>query len=347
MINMEKCLVTKLKGVVDANLLKIGELQIAVSKIDSPTSTTQALLLNVSKDITLSIIGDGYFTDSSITSNLGKSLNIPANTNTSVYHSNGDFIISVSDKYSLITLSYPTISDSIINKTMEIESLRYSDKLTSLRFYSGLTGDFCSLSRLKNITDIYINNNKELKGDISGMSFDNLTGFSCSNSGLSGSTNGFANNTVLSYLNTQKTNIIINPADLAKTTKLGSILGVFTGNLDYLKNNPILSTIQVDNDSNCTGDLAILPQDMTKFVSPRTISYTWSSRPNSSKKFSINGNPIISNIDKMLQDLAACADNPSVTGKVISATGTRTSASDTAISTLQTAGWTVYIAPIV
>lgn len=93
---MGNCLVTKLKGIVlNSNLLRVGELRICVHKIDNPNGETQRINLNFTEDVKLEIIGDGYFTNAKLVSNLGKSLTAKANTESLVYVSNGNFEIAI------------------------------------------------------------------------------------------------------------------------------------------------------------------------------------------------------------------------------------------------------------
>ena len=98
------------------------------------------------------------------------------------------------------------------------------------------------------------------------------------------------------------------------------------------------------------GDAATLgPELIYLFLGRNSATIEWTVRPSTSKIIGIFGSPRLSNIDKMLQDQAQC-----VTGitsstpeymKTITATGTRTSASDAAVQTLQSKGYTVSITP--
>ncbi len=57
---MNKCLITKLEGSVNNNnLLKIGEMRLRIAKNVTPTSTGRKIDFNVSKPITLGIVGEG------------------------------------------------------------------------------------------------------------------------------------------------------------------------------------------------------------------------------------------------------------------------------------------------
>lgn len=103
--------------------------------------------------------------------------------------------------------------------------------------------------------------------------------------------------------------------------------------------------------SKLTGDLAILPSKLgyASFASDKGSVFTWSTRQSTAKIIAIEGNARLTNIDKMLQDQAQCQvgflPNDAAWLKMISCVGTRTSASDAAIATLQQKGYTVSINP--
>lgn len=119
---MNKCLVTKLNGVVNNNtLLKLGEFRIKV--IDAPSSK-RTIWLKANKEINLSIIGDGYFLDNAGTNNIGKTLTLGPENMDEVHFSNGTYEISVTSKYDIteietkgsnciVDLSYFNYSKSI------------------------------------------------------------------------------------------------------------------------------------------------------------------------------------------------------------------------------------------
>ena len=85
------------------------------------------------------------------------------------------------------------------------------------------------------------------------------------------------------------------------------------------------------------------------FSSDINSTFTWGTRPSSAKILAIDGRAKIENIDKMLQDQAQCvvgfSSGDNQAHKTISVTGNRTSASDAAVQTLQSKGYTVSITP--
>ena len=136
-------------------------------------------------------------------------------------------------------------------------------------------------------------------------------------------------------------------------TALAQLSGTFSikGKAEELKMLPNLKSFNCANtvNKNDFGDIATLPASFVYLFIGSNASISWTSRPSTSKIIGIFGSPKLSNIDKMLQDQAQC-----VTGitssteefmKSITATGTRTSASDAAVQTLQSKGYTVSITP--
>lgn len=165
----------------------------------------------------------------------------------------------------------------------------------------------------------------------------------------------------------------LNVLKQSPSLNLVSLKGNVTGDISSLKNMTALTTISGTlfikgkaeelkmlsslTSFNCLnavnkgdfGDIATLPASFVYLFIGSNASISWTSRPSTSKIIGIFGSPKLSNIDKMLQDQAQC-----VTGidsstaefrKSITATGTRTSASDAAVQTLQSKGYTVSITP--
>ena len=72
---MNNCLVTTLKAAVNDNsLLRMGEMRIKISYIESPNEYSQSITLGFSKSVDLEIIGEGYFTDATLSANNGKKM---------------------------------------------------------------------------------------------------------------------------------------------------------------------------------------------------------------------------------------------------------------------------------
>lgn len=336
---MDKCLVTKLNGSVsDSSLLKIGEMRIKVSMIDNPTNKSQAINVGVNKPVTLTIIGNGYFTDSTLSANNGKtaSLNIGSKV---LYVSNGNYEISISDKYSLDILfdgdsNYTNVTS---NKVINVDDLKYSN-IIDFRCKNCI-GDIASLNN-KNFVNLYVTGG-DVYGDISKLNLQNTLLASLTAKNLKGTSSCAAGATKLKMLNTYESGINISLSDLVNDISLDSIIGGVSGDVSNIKNIDTLRTL-VSYGGTCTGDIAVLSPNLVR-IENKSGNFTWSNRPSSSKIFSIIGGPKIDNVDKMLNDMANCQAQSNTGFNTITATGTRTSASDAAVQTLQSKGYTVSI----
>ena len=379
---MEKCFVTKLKAATNnSKLLRIGELRIGVSRVASPSENTQGFGFAFSKDTQLEIIGDGYFTDSTLTQNKGKVITVPAYNSisdiTDVYVSNGDFEVAVLDKYALTSLIFFTTghtnSSIVTNRTFDIDSLKYSSNLFRVNLKNANAyGDIDVFKNKTSLNNVSINSNK-VYGDIACLS--NLTDLSqvnlssCEISGDIKVLNSSKKIQVVNFYNTDvygDINVFANKTSLVScnlmTTKATGDISVFSnkaslndfsvmncsGNIDSLQNDVKLYSFD-SKSSLLSGDLAKLPEScyFANFQDDKGSVFSWSSRNTSAYVLGMYGNHNISNIDKMLQDNAQCAakNGLSALQKTIMCAGNRTSASDAAVQTLQSKGYTVSITP--
>ena len=327
---MSKCLVTKLNGTVpNTDLLRIGEFRIHFDKSASPTTSNRGENFTFSKNVKLEILGDAYFTDENLSVNLGKTLTVLKDISTSVYVSNADCDICVLDKYSFSKLNdwVKNTTNDNGNKHFSLEGLKYSTGfLQLLNSNSSATGDIANLKNLTQLTFLGLNNT-QVTGDIANLK--NLTQL-----------------TSLGLNNTQVTGDIANLKNL--TQLVNCKLHNVSGNINTFDNFSKLTVLNLQK-SNVTGDLATLPATLTMLFVDNN-SFSWSSRPSSSKILAIEGNPKIDKIDKMLQDLAQCqvgiTSSSATWEKTITANGSRTSASDSAVQALQNKGYTVSIIPL-
>ena len=304
---MTKCLVTKLNGSVDNNeLLRIGEMRIKVEGVVSPTKNTQGFTLSFIEPTTVEIVGDGYFTDSTLTENKGKSINIESRGEIFV---NQATTVAIRNKYKLATIGMLVTSGTAYgeNKVMNLDGLKYSSALTSLDLSKvQLTGDIANLKDLTALTSLNLNGTN-VTGDIA-----NLKGL-----------------TALTSLN------------ISETALRGDISNIyFTLNKSKELNIPTCD--------NLTGDLASLPNNIL-FINNRggKSKFIWKRRSTRTNILACN-NIYCANIDDMLNDMAnmtASFVSESVYHKAINLIGTRTSASDAAVQTLQSKGYTVSITP--
>ena len=308
---MGKCLITKLNGSVqNDSLLRIGEFCIKVSKVEFPTANSQRFVVNNSKDAQLRIIGDGYFTNDTLSENKGKELNITANTETTVYFSNGDYEIVVSEKYSLKQVGTYIITSWKEYKgklSFDIDLLKYSPDISFLALSATqVTGDIAVFGKLTGLTYLTINNTK-VTGDI---------------------------------------------AVLGKLTSLTSIPSInhtgVTGDIAVYKNVNNYKTLQLLG-TRVYGDLSVLPNIILWVQADKntTGTFTWTGIKNRTDILAVE-NCKCNKIDDFLNDMATLEAkfiDEQIWYKTISLIGTRTSASDAAVQTLQSKGYTVSITP--
>ena len=330
---MNKCLVTNLSGVVDnPDLLRLGEMRIKVRKLNTEYEH-RALTLSFSKETNITITGDGYFTDKESVSNKGKQIVVPANTNTIVYISNGDYDINIYNKYDLTffvdyafgVVGAPQKSGFSVN----IEYFKYSKNITRINV-SEASGDIAAVKNLTALTSLSISNT-QVSGDIAAVK----------------------NLTALTSLSTRLSNITGDISNLYSLTKLASAqLNSVSGNILAL-NSTKLTNLIISNSGGLSGDLALLKKDFTYLGldNDKTSVFSWTNRATDANIYGIGGNSIMSsNLDDVLNNLANCknAINSATYSwaKVISFTGTRTSASDAAVEKLTGYGYTISIAKV-
>lgn len=312
-----KCLITKLNGVVNnSSLLKVGELRIKIHP-SSNNSPLFVYLLN-NKNIHLTIIGDGYFTDQNGNVNNGKKRDLPVYNTDGFYVSSGEYEISVDNKYAI------TRYETHHNSLDDYSELRYCKSLRELCVQDADI-DLSILNGLS-LSTIVLTGNK-VTGNLSDIAQDNLKFLNLSDSAVKGDISVLGSCAKLNYLNVIRT--------------------ACTGDITSLKNLPLThlyigGTTQFGNQF--SGDLATVSATLKILETAGTNDkYTWSSRPSSSSVFYIAYAYLGDDTDKALNDLADCAVPEGNYPKTITIYGNRTTASDAAISTLQSKGFTVSV----
>ena len=341
---MGKCFVTKLNGTTsNSSLLKLGEMRIIFKNLNSSSKLVEhTIVLSASEGMQLSIVGNGYFCDSSLSQNKGVSATINVNTSNTLYVNGTDFYVSIPNKYALTGIN-------VFSKfaSLDISALKYSKSLSDLQLYNSIVnGDISNLEGNTNLINININNTN-VSGDIKYLR--NLTkcqSMYLSSTKLTGDIANLKGLTTLQSLeaiNTKLTGDIANLKGLTTLNKLS--LSNVSGDIKVFKDIPSLSRL-VFFDTFLTGDLATLHANTTYISIWRNANvFTWGERNASSYILSMTGNIQINNIDKMLIDQSKCQVKEGTSEKVISVVGARTSASDAAVTTLQQKGYTVSITP--
>lgn len=311
---MEKCLVTKLKGIVNNDsLLKIKEMPISAVAVNIPDGQLNPYILKfiVAWDTSVRIAGEGYFTDSTFTENKGKEVALLGSESLGkniTISKNGDFKVIVADKYAIRSLN--TFGSDYPSKfSFNIEDFKYCKHINIIDLDKAtVVGDLSALVNLTSLTKFKITEiNNNVTGDIS----------------------SFAACTLLTELSVPSHFVSGDVTSLANLDKLISL------NCKYTK---------------VSGDLAKLPKSVgyASFYEDHK-PFSWSSRDSSYSIVALEGNPNLgSYVDKMLTDQAQCqavASDKQPWNTTITAMGTRTASSDAAVTTLQQKGYTVSITP--
>ena len=347
---MNKCLVTKLSGTVNnSSIRKLGEMRVHISSIDTPSATSQKLKLGVSKDVELEIVGNGYFTDAGLSANKGKTMTALAALNpfAEVYFSNGDYDISIKNKYAINYMDAPS------PVSLNIDELSYSKDLTQLTLASKkVTGDISAVKDLNALTQISLQNS-QVTGDISAVKDLNaLTQISLQNSQVTGDISAVKNLNALTQILVQGSKI---SGDIAALGKLNKLLYCYIDNLkgdvSVLAKTSELIRFST-NHSSLFGDLSLAAKNLNFFgcILSDDSKFTWNTtRSSESKILALQGAVAMDNIDAMLINQANCTkgitSGSNSTFKTIALIGTRTSASDAAVQTLQSKGYTVSVTP--
>jgi hypothetical protein len=125
---MNDCLFTRLKGIIsDASLLKYGEFRLRIDAVASPAASNRGITLRFTEDVEISVSGTGaYFTDSTLSNNLGTTLTIVGGVSTDVFVSNVDAVVSISNKYAMNSFSAYGSSWDRPNYVFDAGELKFS-----------------------------------------------------------------------------------------------------------------------------------------------------------------------------------------------------------------------------
>lgn len=235
------CLVTKLKAVVNnPDLLKIGEFRIHVSSIANPTTNTQGIQIGLSDTVEAYIInGEGHFTDSTLTQDLGQHITMQLGTN-NYYVSNGDFDISIMNREK-------------INRFMFMEA--FSTNHRHMSFDVGL------MNIMSNLTFVNVSNSgvygRIEEGLKNKTALERFYASSCSS--LAGDLSAFSNNDYIKHLYLNGTNVTGTLESIGACTALINIdftenSGI-SGNIGALGNAVNMTSISMNNCRQVGGDI--------------------------------------------------------------------------------------------
>ena len=413
-----KTFITRLKGVVNNDTLKkIGELRVKVSKMSNPTGENRVIILNTQKPLTITVNGDGYITDSTLSENKGKILSIPVGSST-FYVSNGDYTLSIPNKYYLT--SFCSAKEQTFNRNdvqMELDDFKFCKLMTILKLNnSKVSGDIASLKDLSalaslNISDTQVSgdiaslkglstlaslniSNTQVSGDIASLKgLSALAGLYITSTQVSGDIASLKDLSALASLNISNTQVsgdiaslkglsALASLDITSTQVSGDIASLkdlstlaslnitstqvsgdiaslkdlstlaslnisntqVSGDIASLKGLSALASLNISNLNNLSGDLGKLPDSLLYVGGVNNSIFTWT---DTSRRYILACEKLhCNNIDKMLQDMSKLeAKFKNQWAKSINLVGSYTAASNAAIETLQSKGYTVSITP--
>ena len=331
---MNKCFITKLPSSVDNdNLPVLGQLKISWLKQNNLTNNdARAIGLATNDSIVVKVSG-AHLTDNTLTSNLGNTKTITAaNGFVWLYVSNDtDATLTIDNKYALTQINAPKQADGENSIYFDIKDIKYCTNLTALILsHTQVSGDISAVSKLTNLTHLDLSST-QVSGDISAVSkLTNLIAINLSHTQVSGDISAVSKLTNLTALNLSHTQVSGDIDNLAALSKL------------------------IDNinlkDLALTGDMSKIPAGVY-IISQNgrkvTTNFTWTAngRQNATLLAMEGAIPFdTASMDNMLIDQATCTfkgkDSQPLT-KIISVKGTRTSASDAAVTAIQSKGITI------
>ena len=332
---MSKCFITKLPSSVDNdNLPVLGQLRIDWLKQDSLTSNDQrSVQLQTNNSITVKVSG-AHFTDRTSANNLGNTKTITAaDGNVELYISNdANAVLTIDNKYSLIVLNFEHSSTKALQSMyFDIFDIKYCTNLTSFGVpNSQVYGDISAVSELVNLKYLYLNNTQ-----------------------VSGNINVLSKCVDMRMLRLSSTQISGDISAISKLTNLNLLELSYTqisGTIDSLANINNITELIFLKGLSLTGDMSKVPTRVN-FISQLdrkvNTNFTWTTNGRQNATFLAMEGLIpfdTVSMDNMLIDQATCTVDSNSTNswkKIISVSGTRTSASDAAVTAIQNKGITI------
>ena len=321
---MGKCLITKLnESVNNDNLLKIGEFSISLNEIASPSESSQKIQVAFTGNSEIRNV-NGNFTDSTLSTDAGKNLSITNGDLHDIYVKNVSSLICFGNKYGLRLFAIPDNT----GVTIDISELKYCPILGNLILGKATLQNSVDIASIKKLHVLKYSGSSVL--DTKYIKNLPLVEFNVFNG--SAVTGDVANiPRTIKWLTLDGTKVYgeFIPSNYPSLT---SASGVFKGNSVY-------------------GDISKIGDENFVTMTGNYSKFSWKTeRNNSYKILALEGNPNFGeDLDAMLINQAKCVvgftSSDSSFKKAITACGTKTSASDAAVATLQQKGYTVSITP--
>lgn len=324
---MGKCLVTKINAVVkDEMIPKVGEVILPLKTARKWLGTIEYA---TGKEGSLRIIGEGTFASSS---------------------DNGSTLIPTQKEFKVLKYGNLKEIEWIANAVPGKTWIAFDNKYDIIR----LKGFYCqSISAIKYSKNIQEIENYEVQADISDLP-SNLNALSRAvfYNGIKGSILPLCKASNINALQVFGDFDSFDISNLAGLTKLKTLYLTshnLHGDIGVLANMPELDDLDIYG--TVSGDIGKLPPMLPFFECKNFVNskFTWSTeRPSSACILALSRTNLGNYVDAMLINQAKCTYREAPSGKPwyhsISVIGTRTSASDAALQTLQGKGYTVSVA---
>lgn len=341
---MGKCLVTKLNGTIDnKSIRKLGELKLSVKETESSLNDRKL-------SVVLENAGSCRLTNGNILSSTGTSMGditaIEKKKYVDIYFDNINSDVFLSSKYDL---SY--IKSNFKGLLFGLDELKYTKvnylSLENTQVYGDVSAfESNQLLTTFNVKNTKVSGNLNVFKDMLTLKSLILTGTQ-----ITGDIANMLGMSSLKSLSASFTNITGNIADLSGMNELGTIElagTLVTGNIADLSGMNNLNYLNI-NHSHITGDISLLMQNKKEgSILATNTTLSWKqTRPSSSYILAIE-DAVLEDVDAMLINQANCQvgfiSSSGPGKKMIKVSGTRTSASDAAVATLQQKGYTISIA---
>ena len=306
---MSNCLVTKLKGIVNnPSLPKINELVIQVNS-NTP--------LYIGSSISSRVV-NGYFSNEAFDTNLGTSMD----SNNGTIFVTGGSTLFLSPKNKIAKLWGSNKSSVTIN----VEDLAYIGNLPNFKWLGGCVVGNIDALKDKPFYGFDAPDNPGLYGNLSSILNPNITLINLGRTAVKGNVSDFINCKSLD-------------GNVAMPSKVSGDLSIFNSEFP---NVTMLVSENSSPDYILTGDLSKLnPKIEFLSFSGHTTNFTWKGTKGG-KIIACDNCNFGNDLDAFLNNMAKLEAG---TYKTISVIGTRTSASDAAVATLQQKGYTVSVTP--
>ena len=275
---MEKCFITKLPSSVDNDgIARLGEIPLYFDVDESPNYKNRAFIINMysQPERTLRIY-NGYFTDKTLTQNLGTTLTLPATGGSdfsqTFYVSNTKCTVFIPIRYTSYfnVMGQTTAEGNFVENTkyIDLEDIKYT-KANGIRLNNSnrLDWDIAKVAKyFPNIIEIEVEASKCF-GDISALSnLTNLNSLDLGATKVVGNISSFSNLINLTSLILNNTNIVGDISTLSNLTKL-TVLNLRTiqvaGDISSFSRLVNLQSLLITG-TNIIGDISVIIDNMPR-----------------------------------------------------------------------------------